>query len=65
MLNKIKNKPLAYQIWATTVAICSLYCLIKHFLYDLNATDHLIQVFVLVSILIDYLMYPSNQKVKE
>jgi hypothetical protein len=60
MLNKLKNKPLWYQIWALTVAGSAVYYLVKVFFFKPGSFDHLIQVYALVSLLLDYFIFPKD-----
>jgi hypothetical protein len=60
MLQKIKNKPLWYQLWAISVAISAIYYLIRHFFFEPSALDRAIEVYALVSLLVDYVVVPKT-----
>ena len=62
MFNKIKNKPLWYQVWAGTVALSAVYYLLKYFLSEPSPTDRFIEFYALFSLLLDYLIFPKEQK---
>lgn len=60
MLNKIKNKPVWYQIWAISVAASALYFLVKYCFFDPSPTDRFIEVYALGSLVVDYLFFSEN-----
>ena len=62
MLQKIRKKPVWYQVWALSAAVGAIYVLLKYFLFELNALDRLINVYALVSILLGTLFFPSKNK---
>lgn len=51
MLNKIKNRPLWYQIWAVSVAVAAIYFLVRYFFFEVTSRDQLIEVYALFSLL--------------
>ncbi len=53
MLYKLNHKPVWYKIWALSVAAVALFCLVKYFFFSFTPTDHLIQAYALVSIVLD------------
>ncbi len=61
MINKIKSKPLWYQLWAVITGSAALYCLVKYFVYGFDSIDYLIQVFVLGSLLVDSFLFSSDK----
>lgn len=61
MLNKTKNKPVWYQVWTTTVAFAALYYLFKYLFFELSSFDRLLSVYALVSLLVDYIVFPKNK----
>ena len=61
MLNKLKNKPRWYQVWAVTVGIGALYYLVRLFFFEPNSLDRFIQVYALGSILLDYFLFPKDK----
>ncbi len=60
MLHKLNHKPVWYKIWALSVAAVALFCLVKYFFFSFTPTDHLIQAYALVSIVLDMFLYPKN-----
>lgn len=60
MLRKLRGRPLWYQAWAALVAIGALYVLVRVFAPDgLSRFDYGVMVFVHVSILLDYVVFPK------
>lgn len=60
MLNKIQGKPIWYKLWAISVALATIYYLIKFFFFEPDTSDRLIEVYALLSLLLDYLIYPKT-----
>lgn len=60
MLQKLKNRPLWYKIWAISVGICAVYFLIRVFTTEPTQVDRFINLYALTSILLDYFIFPKE-----
>jgi len=61
MLNKTKNKPAWYQVWAATVAFAAFYYLFKYLFFEPSAFDKMLSVYALMSLLADYVVFPKDK----
>jgi hypothetical protein len=56
MMDNIRKKTIGYQIWATSVAISAVYFLIKLCFFDITPFDRAVEVYALISLVINYIM---------
>ncbi len=66
MLRKIKGKPSWYKLWAIIVALAAVFVLLKFFfslihIGQFGSLDYVVMVFVHISLLLDYFLYPSDK----
>ena len=66
MLRKIKGKPFWYKLWAIIVALAAVFVLLKFFfslihIGQFGSWHWLLMVFVHISLLLDYFIYPSDK----
>lgn len=66
MLKKIKGKPFWYKLWAIIVALAAVFVLLKFFfslihIGQFGSLDYVFMVFVHISLLLDYFLYPSDK----
>jgi hypothetical protein len=66
MLRKIKGKPFWYKLWVLIVALAAVFVLLKFFLSlihigQFGSLGYVLMVFVHVSLLLDYFLYPSDK----
>jgi hypothetical protein len=55
MLHKIQNKPVWYQLWASSVALAAVYFLVKLAFFEPTAFDRMVEAYALVSLVVDFL----------
>lgn len=60
MLQKLKNRPLWYKIWAISVGICAFYFLIRVFTTEPTQVDRFINLYALTSIILDSFIFPKE-----
>ena len=59
MLRKLHGRPRWYQTWAVLVGLAAIYVLVRVFAPGgLGRLDYAIVVFVHVSLLLDYVVFP-------
>ena len=61
MLRKLKGKPLWYKLWSGLVALAAIFLLVKVVFMKLGSIDYIIMVFVFISLLFDYFLFPDNK----
>jgi hypothetical protein len=61
MLNKIKGQPLWYKVWAISVLLGAVYFLFKLFFGEPSSYDRFIHAYTLISLVLDYLIFPVNK----
>gem|GEM_PF-1879963 len=61
MLRKLKGKPLWYKLWSGLVALAAIFLLVKIVFMKLGGIDYIIMLFVFISLLLDYFLFPDNK----
>lgn len=65
MLRKLRGRPLWYQTWAVLVGLAAVYVLVRVLTPEgLGRFDYGLMVFVHVSILLDYVVFPQTEDEK-
>lgn len=65
MLRKLQGRPVWYQAWAVCVAVGASYVLVRVFAVDgLSRFDYGVMVFVHVSVLLDYVLWPRTEEAR-
>jgi uncharacterized membrane protein len=65
MLTKLNGRPLWYKAWAVSVAVAAVFMLFRLFSSDgLGRVDYAVMVFVHVSILLDFVLFPTQKDKK-
>jgi hypothetical protein len=62
MLHKIANKPAWYKLWSFSVLLCAVYFLVRLCFFEPSATDRLLEAYALGSLVLDFLIFPKEDK---